>query len=146
MQHSAGPCPPLHAGPFLASWPGSRFGVLCFSSTEPWAPDGPSPHMLRLTHALGADLYTVRDDGEEGLEAAEGPAEDSNIGLLPLMLAQGSDARSTASGSVLAGGHMPVLRPLIITRKAQIVVVGSGARSTASGAVLAGGHLPVLRF
>ena len=62
--------------------------------------------MYRLTHALGADLYTVRDEGEEGSEAAQGPAGDSNIALLPLVLAQGSDARSTASasGSVLAGG------------------------------------------
>lgn len=32
------------------------------------------------------------------------PAGDSNVGLLPLVLAQGSDA-SDASGSVLAGKH-----------------------------------------
>ena len=60
--------------------------------------------MYMLKHALGADLYTVRDDGEEDSEAAQGPAGDSNIALLPLVLAQGPDTRSTASGSVLAGG------------------------------------------
>ena len=53
-------------------------------------------------HCWCADLVLREEEGDE-LQPGLRQAQDSNVGLLPLVLAQTTDHRSTASGSVLAG-------------------------------------------
>ena len=61
---------------------------------------------MQTSRPSSADLYTIRDNDEESLHSSAGTAGDSIVALLLLVLAQGSDAHSTPSGSVLAGKYM----------------------------------------